>query len=122
MKKKLSYILDLLPNNKWLRNIILTIICLHVLMIFLYISSPEGPFKFFIGFLLSPLLFILYLSILIYPIVTTVINILYFRKKELSERVIFFLKINDLLTFILGFFLSKFQIEIFLNGNHWFDW
>lgn len=84
MKKKLSYILDLLPNNKWLRNIILTIICLHVLMIFLYISLPEGPFKFFIGFLLSPLLFILYLSILIYPIVTTVINILYFRKKELS--------------------------------------
>lgn len=55
MKKKLSYILDLLPNNKWLRNIILTIICLHVLMIFLYISLPEGPFKFFIGFLLSPL-------------------------------------------------------------------
>lgn len=122
MKKKLSYILDLLPNNKWLRNIILTIICLHVLMIFLYISLPEGSFKFFIGFLLSPLLLILYLSILIYPIVTTVINILYFRKKELSERVIFFLKINDLLTFILGVFLSKFQIEIFLNGNHWFDW
>lgn len=62
------------------------------------------------------------LWIMIYPFLTSLIQLRHFRKKQLSGKEKVLLHLNDLLTIGIGASLSRWALDFFIEREVWPDW
>lgn len=119
MKKYLSYINSMLPKNNWAKCFLfLSPTSLILTLVLDYFFPSIYGLSEFLYQLAMPSVF----AILAYPIITTVINARFSFRKELDDRQLFLLKLNDLLTLFIGGIMSWYVLNFIIYTPKLIDW